>query len=375
MNLEQLEKSNTIIFRAIAGSQAYGTNTPESDTDIRGAFIFPNEAYLGLTEPVQQVSDNTNDITFYSLKRMFELLATANPNMIELLYLPEDCILECNPIMQKVIDNRHLFISTKAYHSHSGYAFAQVKRAKGQNKWVNNPQPETCPDKLDFCKVIPISGFGCSDFANLRGQLEREGVQPFRPIPLKELEGFGDLSEYNIAGLEYVSNAYRLYAYGKRAKGVFRGDHQQLVTESIPFDDEWKRFSGILIYNGSEYEKSKKDWKNYWTWKKERNEARYRSQEAGEIDYDAKNLLHCMRLLWSGKNILENGEPIVRFEGEKLQVLRDIRAGKFSYEQLMEWTESEMAELDALKESSAIPHSVDQKAIEALYQELIHMDR
>lgn len=378
MNLEQLEKSGMIIFRAIAGSQAYGTNTPESDTDIRGAFIFPNEAYLGLTEPVQQVSDKTNDVTFYSLKRMFELLSTANPNMVELLYLPDECVLEVHPIMAKLIENRHLFISKKTYHSHSGYAFAQIKRAKGQNKWVNNPQPETPPDRLDFCWIIPVFNQQNGPEA-LLGQYETPDLQPFRPLPLKEWNGigreYGDLSEYHAAGLEHVPNAYRLYWYGKDAKGVFRGEHQQLVVESIPMDDEWKKFRGILIYDGGAYQRARKDWKNYWTWKKERNEARYRSQEAGEIDYDAKNMMHCMRLLWSGKNILLHGEPIVRFEGEKLQVLRDIRAGKFSHAQLMEWTEQEMAELEELKEWSTIPHSVNQKEINRLYRELIDMDR
>jgi len=41
MNIELLKKSNTIIFETIAGSISYGTNTPQSDTDIRGIFRLP----------------------------------------------------------------------------------------------------------------------------------------------------------------------------------------------------------------------------------------------------------------------------------------------------------------------------------------------
>lgn len=378
MNLEQLRKTEWIMFECVAGSHSYGTNNEDSDVDLRGIFRVPNEFWLSIVPVVQQVSDETNDVTFYELRRYFELASGCNPNIIELLWTPEDCVVHVDPVMQHLLDNRELFISQKAYHTFSGYAFAQIKRAKGQNKWVNNPQPETPPDRLDFCWIIPVFNHRNGPEA-LLGQFETPDLQPFRPFPLKKCYGvakeYGNLSEYHAAGLEHVSNAYRLYFYGEKAKGVFRGEHQQLVVESIPMDDEWKKFRGILIYDDGAYQRAKKDWKNYWTWRKERNEARYRSQEAGEIDYDAKNMMHCMRLLWSGKNILTYGEPIVRFEGEKLQILRDIRTGKFSHAQLMEWTEQEMAELDKLKEASEIPHSVNQKAIDKLYQELIHMKR
>ena len=36
------------------------------------------------------------------------------------------------------------------------------------------------------------------------------------------------------------------------------------------------------------------------------------------MDYDAKNMMHLVRLLLSGENIVKTGEPIVRFDGERL---------------------------------------------------------
>ena len=45
--------------------------------------------------------------------------------------------------------------------------------------------------------------------------------------------------------------------------------------------------------------------------------------------------MHTFRLLYSALNIMENGEPLVRFAGEKLQELRDIRAGRFGYDELV----------------------------------------
>jgi hypothetical protein len=142
--------------------------------------------------------------------------------------------------------------------------------------------------------------------------------------------------------LEHTRDVFRLYHYGPEAKGVFRGDEavgglggQALVCESIPTEDEWSKLFGLLIYNQDAYKDACGDWERYWTWRANRNEARWASEAGEKFDYDAKNLSHCMRLLWSGENLLKYGEPIVRFSGEKLEDLRRIRAGNLQYEEIM----------------------------------------
>ncbi len=94
-HLQQLNETHyqSVIFRGIAGSHAYGTAKSDSDTDIRGIYVLRANAYLGLTSPVEQLSDERNDTTYYALRRFFELAAAANPNIIELLYLPQDCLI------------------------------------------------------------------------------------------------------------------------------------------------------------------------------------------------------------------------------------------------------------------------------------------
>jgi hypothetical protein len=178
-----------------------------------------------------------------------------------------------------------------------------------------------------------------------------------------------NLSEFHVAALEHVSNTYRLYKYGSEAKGVFRGD-DALVCESIPLEDEKEKFYGLLIYDKAAYERSLQQHRKYKDWVQNRNNNRWLDQEKGLVQYDAKNLMHCMRLLISGENVLTQGFPIVRFEGDQREYLMAIRRGEFEYEFLMEEVEKRMARLEELYKTSTIPHSVDMKKIEKLYQEL-----
>jgi hypothetical protein len=89
------------------------------------------------------------------------------------------------------------------------------------------------------------------------------------------------------------------------------------------------------------------------------------------VQGNSKNMLHCFRLLYSGKNILTFGSPIVRFEGKQREFLMDIRRNKFTYEYLMELVEKEMKELDELKETSTLPWGCDVTKVNELYLELI----
>ena len=369
MNIKELKQSDRIIYEAIGGSWAYGTNTPKSDKDVRGIYLNPKHDYLGLREPSKQINDDKNDIVYYSLKRFFELIQSANPNLIEMLWYPEDCIIYKSRIMEVLFSNRNLFISKKAFFTHIKYAESQIKKARGSNKKVHNPQPKEQPKKEDFCWVVTKD-----DMLEMDAGVDYNGnnIFPIRPVSLIDAvdgEPIYDLKNYHVSALEHTSHIYRLYYYGDMAKGVFRGD-DMLVCESIPKEDEHLKFSGLLIYNKDSYEKAIRDHKSYWDWMKNRNESRWIDQEKGKLNYDQKNLCHCMRLLMSGENILVNGYPIVRFEGEQLEYLMDIRAGNLEYEDLMAEVENRMSRLEDLYKTSTIPHKVNVKKIEEFYREL-----
>lgn len=368
-----LEKNNWIIFKSLVGSHAYGTASPKfnSDIDYRGVFVLPLNERISIKSRIMEVGqEKPIDIKYYEISKFFDLAKDCNPNIIEFLFMPDDCIEICTEIMKKIILNRNLFISKKAYHTFSGYAYAQIKKAKGENKWVNNPKPQEPPKREDFCWFIRLDykegGGFYFDTSYSKPEFNFSKL-PYRPVSIKEIDMC--LNDYHVAALEHVPDTYRLYYYGTESKGVFRNGN--LVCESIPMNEEVKRCVGLLIYNDQEYQKAMLDWKNYWTWIKERNPNRWIAQENKTIDYDAKNLYHCLRLLISGESILKTGAPIVRFEGKDLEYLRNIRSGNFSYEELMKDVEVRMANMEILYKESNLPYAPNIDSIDSLFKEII----
>jgi hypothetical protein len=176
------------------------------------------------------------------------------------------------------------------------------------------------------------------------------------------------LEEYHAARLEHARDTYRLYRYGREARGVFRGS--VLVCESIPKEDESSRFAGLLLFNEQGWKQALIDHQNYWAWRRDRNPARWEQQERGELDFDAKNMMHTVRLLLSGKSILENGAPVVRFTGESLRLLMSIRAGELSFDQILSLAEGLVADCERLKATSSLPETCDVPLASRLLREL-----
>ncbi len=348
LQFESLDRNadGRVIFRGIWGSRAFGTSTPDSDRDTVGVFMVESRRYLELDPPETQIADAHNDNRFYSLRNYCELAACANPNILDSMFLPEDCVLTTSVYWDMLRRDRSLFVSRTAAKTYCEYALGQIRKARGCNTRVRNPQPVEPPRAEDFCRFIPRDG----------------GGMPARPVP--PAEAGVDLSRCRAAAVECGAGLFRLYDYGVDARGVFRNGMP--VCESIPREDEERRFIGLLIFNRNSFEAAKVRHRQYWQWRRERNPDRWRLQETGGLDYNAKNLMHTFRLLYSGLNIMERGAPLVRFEGEKLAELMAIRAGNFSYDELVGKAQSLSEKLDSMRGSSALPETADRDRINRL---------
>lgn len=116
-----------IILIGLGGSYAYGTNTPESDIDIRGCALNSKRNIL-TNKNFEQVIDVSTDTVIYSFDKLISLLCKCNPNTIELLGFEPEEYLYCSKIGKELLDNKNLFLSKKAVQSFSGYATAQLRR-------------------------------------------------------------------------------------------------------------------------------------------------------------------------------------------------------------------------------------------------------
>lgn len=136
MTIEELKESGHIVFECISGSRAYGLDTPTSDTDIRGVFILPKESFYSL-DYIDQVNNESNDIVYYELRKFIDLCSNNNPNILELLNVPEECVLYKLPIFDEI--KLEYFLSRQCEKSFANYAYAQIKKARGFRK--ENCQP------------------------------------------------------------------------------------------------------------------------------------------------------------------------------------------------------------------------------------------
>lgn len=139
MNSKQMVNTSTIL-KIVSGSRMYGTNSTDTDTDYIGICIPTKDYILGIykfeqleerTNPSNSNISNTksdNDYTCYSLPKFIKLAYDNNPNILEVLFVPKEAIIYCDNFGRKLLENRHLFVSKRAYYKFMGYAIAQKRK-------------------------------------------------------------------------------------------------------------------------------------------------------------------------------------------------------------------------------------------------------
>lgn len=119
-----------IVFLTKTGSQAYGTQTPESDLDVRGIAVPPLQYHFGYKQRFDGLERTKPDLFIHDLRQFFRMAAGGNPSMLELLFTSPDDHLLVHPIGATLIQNREMFLSQSVSHSIYGYAVAQLRKAQ-----------------------------------------------------------------------------------------------------------------------------------------------------------------------------------------------------------------------------------------------------
>jgi len=341
MNISSLKSKNLILFETISGSRAFGLATENSDTDIRGVYYLPKEDFFGLNY-VPQMSNETNDITYYEIGRLMELLQKNNPNILEVLASPEDCILQRHPLMDLLKPED--FLSKLCKDTFAGYAISQIRKAKGLNKKILNPIDKERKSVLDFCYV-------------LHGQ----GSVPLRQwLQECSYEGQCGLAQEKcgLVSIDYTKGMFALFydiSGDLGYKGIIQHEEaNQVSVSSVPKEEKPLAY---LFCNLDAYSTYCRDYREYWKWVSERNEERYQVNRKHGQNYDSKNMMHTIRLLQSCEQIFRKGSLHIRVDNR--DELLDIKAGNRSYEEVLKKAEGLIRSIEYHHSVSRLPETPD----------------
>ena len=172
---------DNIMFEGIVGSNAYGCENPTNskdpnvvaviDHDIMGiimppkVMIFPHlgghihgfdkapETFENFqAHHVHVLAGNRErvyDLTLYGIVKFFNLSMACNPNIVELAFLPQRCVIADSQIYRHIRDNRKLFLHKGAYQTFKNYAHSQLAKLDGQFE-RQNPRRQSDIDRFGY---------------------------------------------------------------------------------------------------------------------------------------------------------------------------------------------------------------------------------
>jgi hypothetical protein len=342
MTIAEIKAKGWLLFECISGSRAYGLHTPTSDTDLKGVYYVPREQFYGFDYP-RQLSNETNDEVYYELGRFVELLLKNNPNMLELLATPEDCVLYRHPVMEQL--HISMFLSKLCKDTFAGYAITQIRKARGYKKKIVNPVAPERKTVPDCCFILEGAG----------------------AIPLREwLQDRGYREEH--CGLSSVAHTKGLYAlfYNENGTYSYKGivndsSADDVALSSIPKGETMRAY---LYFNLEGYSAYCKEYREYWSWVEKRNEQRYQGNMQHGKGYDAKNLMHTIRLLQMALEIATTGQLQVRRINR--EALLAIKTGDLEYDALLQMANTLMDQAAAAYDNSNLPQAPDKEKITAI---------
>lgn len=158
---------DNILFEGLTGSYSYGVSEDTSDMDIVGFCIPPKEIIFphltgeifgfGTQNPRfdqwQQhhikFQQKDYDITIYSIVKFFQLVMENNPNMVDTLFLPRNCVLHSTQIYERVREKRKIFLHKGSWYKFRGYAYSQLSKIKSKRN-SSNPKRQQSIEQYGF---------------------------------------------------------------------------------------------------------------------------------------------------------------------------------------------------------------------------------
>lgn len=211
-------------YETLAGSHAYGTYMEDSDIDVMGFCVPPKEIVFPHTQgyiwgfgtkPTQfnqnqdhniEYGNDIIDLTIYSIVRFCDLAMDNNPNVIELLFTPDECRTYMSDVGKVIWDGRHKFLNKKSFHRFMGFAHSMLNKLKKRDR-----SPERLAKYAYHGARLAFEAEDILKHGQLR--LRREEATDYlmrirnMDVPSKEVEEFIESKEVELQELYENSNA------------------------------------------------------------------------------------------------------------------------------------------------------------------------
>lgn len=125
------------VFATISGAHLYGFASPDSDVDLRGAFLLPARSVLGLHPPAETISledKRTVDLDWvaHDIRKFARMMMNHNGYVLEQLFSP--LIVITTPAHQELIELGKGCVTRPTVRHYQGFA-------RGRRKRLAEPEP------------------------------------------------------------------------------------------------------------------------------------------------------------------------------------------------------------------------------------------
>lgn len=381
------------VFLSVGGSHAYGMATPSSDYDYRGIAIAPMNSYIGLLDKFEQAVDGDKgyhvykhfpvgflqtdprvlgadqliapDMQIMELSKFVRLALSNNPSVLETLFTDESEQLIVHPIMKELISNRDKMLSKQAKARFCGYAVSQLNRIKHHKRWLDNP-PTHKPTREEF--GLPEQTLVSQDQIGAANTLIQREIDEFMVdqthLPEDVKIELSSALGRSMRAVWLAINTNNPYPVGEDQR--FETTEDALYWGSAKDQGFSENFLEVLVRE-KRYRTAKREWDQYQTWLLQRNEKRAALE--AKFGFDTKHASHLVRLMRMAREILVDHKVLVkRPDAEELLA---IRAGAWSYEQIVEFAETEDLVLNEVVKTCTLPKIPDMNFFDNLVREMI----
>jgi hypothetical protein len=367
MILDELEKKGLITpppfvvsntaYLTITGSHAYGV----ADTSVKSrvpdydcyGFCLPPKNYLfkhlnGVVDGFGDQGQNFEqysqhhimdkdafggngqewDLTIYNIVKFFELCRQGNPNMLDTLYTPENCLKVCTGVGRLVRDNRRLFLSKFVWKRFRGYAWEQMHKMDSKEMNKTAAELHAVGDEFEIPRACSL--------ADVELELSLRANGPNRYFP-----------KYVPPEPEKIGWLGRLFGRKPSPPPPPPVEPAELPVFARMPTEELKRYYDAF---------------------KSASDKGGRFEMVKTKGYDVKFAYHIIRLLDEAEQLMTLGEMDLQRAKDPMKA---IRRGEWKVEDVRAWAMEKEKSLSVINDKCLLPDKPDEEALKKLLMQCL----